>query len=394
MTVVTEQGTSSSTAGWFRGLGEVSVPIGLLAALLPVRGVGDLLPRFAHLPVNSLAATALVVTAMWLRPRWRVSWPLLTVSATALAAWLVVNTVVVHEIYEIRRAGNIVVVVALAAVIGSGRLHLSSVTTGAIAGFVLATVTAIGTIPISSYKGRLTGVLGDPNAAGFVLTALGFALAQSLPNSRFRAALWGFVAVAVLLTQSRTSIFALVVATAWVLFARHLNRVFGALALAGSYLLYRWLLPIADGWQIFQEREGSDELREKLAQVEQQMVDTAGWFGNGLGSGVAEVKRGVTMYFHNSYRTMLIEGGWIALILLVMVIVALYLMFHRVPQASRPVWAEAGIIAGLICAFNIGFALTHIAMGLTVGLFVAYNSQVRTAREQDALPAAYKGLTG
>ncbi len=186
------------------------------------------------------------------------------------------------------------------------------------------------------------------------------------------------------LTQSRTSMFALAIATLWVLFGRRFGRILSLGALIGVVWLFQWASEYAErqGW--FQERLGSDNLRDRLTESERILTDSAGWWGHGLGTALAEFE-GVTLFFHNSFRALQTEGGLIALILLIIMGISLYWNFHELPATHRPVWAEAAIIAALICSINIGYSLTSVPMAMAVGMYIAYHC---LAREELAAEAA------
>lgn len=381
VTTLPEAGAPTESR-WLQEWGDIVIPVFLLGILIPVRGVEFLIPSLT-LPVNTLACLGLVGIGVWAGARWRAGSFLVSLAGTALVLWLVGWTLWVHGLDELRRSVNILTLFAVAAVLGAGRLHVRSVSRGVVIGMLIALGFSATLIPSSSYEGRLTGVLGDPNAAGYVLTTLGFAVIQSLRTRRARLAFWAVVGVGVLLTVSRTALFAYAVATLWVWLAPRLNRLFSIAGLGVTAALYAWVdaLAEASGW--FSDRAGSDDLREALALAEQQMVRDAGWLGQGLGTAEVQI-RGTTLFFHNSYRAMQTEGGLIAMGLLLALIVGVFLMFHQLPANDRPVWAEAALICGLIVSINIGFSLTSPPIAVALGLYLAYHGAARTRIEAEA----------
>ena len=384
-TVVTPGADAPTESRWLEEWGDIVIPVFLLGMLIPVRGVEFLIPALT-LPVNTLACVALVGIGVWAGARWRAGSFLVSLAGTGLVLWLVGWTLWVHGLGELRRSVNIITLFAVAAVLGAGRLHVRSVSRGVAIGMLIALAFSATLIPSSSYEGRLTGVLGDPNAAGYVLTTLGFAVIQSLRTRRARLALWAAVGVGVLLTVSRTTLFAYVVATLWVWFAPRMNRLLSVATLGVSVAIYAWVDALAEARGWFTDRAGSDDLREALALAEQQMVRDAGWLGQGLGTAEVQI-RGTTLFFHNSYRAMQTEGGLIAMGLLIALIIGIFLMFHQLPAQDRPVWAEAALICGLIVSFNIGFSLTSPPIAVALGLYLAYHgaSRERIAAEADAV---------
>lgn len=366
--------------GWVERWGDIVIPVFLLGLLLPVRGIEFLVPAMS-LPINTLACVGLVAVAVWVPSRWPAASPAVLLSATALVGWLVARTVLEQGLGELRRTVNILTLFLVAGVIASGRVHVRSLTRGIGIGLVAGLIISVALLPRSSYVGRLTGVLGDPNAAGYVLATLGFAAAQSLTTRRTRLSLWAVVAVGIALTVSRTSMFALAVATLWVWLAPRIRRLGSLVLLGGTTALYLWLNGLAEARNWFTARDGSDTLREELAAVERRMVDQAGWWGDGLGTAVTEI-RGTTLFFHNSYRAVQVEGGLIALGLLLLLLGALFWMFHQLPPQDRPVWAEGAIIAALICSLNIGFSLTSPPLAVAIGLYLAYHGAVRERQRE------------
>lgn len=361
---------------WIPLEGSIHLPVYLLAAFLPVRGL-ESLGIAMPLPTNTVAALLLLVLALVWRPRWKFDAPLLVTVTCALLLWLVAASLIVQGDIQPRRLFNLLTLALIAGVIGSGRLHMRSLTRGMVFGLLLALGVSVILLPRSSYQGRLTGLLADPNAAGYALVTLGLALAQSIRSARARWVFLTLITAGTILTLSRTSIFALVIGALWVLVGRRLNALVGALSFPGVVWLYQSSVRFMEERGLFLDREGSDALRARLLLEEQRMVDSAGWIGHGLGSNVVQVDELTTLFFHNSFLALQSEGGKIALGLVILLVVALYLKFFRLPGDLRPVWAEASLIASAICAVNIGFALTSPPFAVAVGLFLAYQGFAR-----------------
>lgn len=365
------------------GLGNTVIPIFVLALLIPLRDLPVLLPIPTPLPLNTLAAIMLVFIAAFIRPRWSIGLPTVTWSAGALLFSLIVPSILMQEDFNVRRAGSIGVLFLLVYVVGSGRLHLDSLRRGLLAGLVIGVVIDGLRISGSGYEGRLSGVLSDPNGAGFILVVLGLVVAQRITRRRNLIALWAFLAASIWLTQSRTSMFAFTIASLWILAGRRIGRLTGIAVLAGVTWLFQWASEFAEAQGWFVERLGSDNLRDRLAEVERVLTDTAGWWGHGLGTAIAEFD-GITLFFHNSYRALQTEGGLVALLLLIILGIALYWTFPSLPHDSRPVWAEGALIAACICSINIGYSLTSVPMAMAVGMYLAYHCQAREELQPEA----------
>lgn len=387
MNPVPREQLASLSAPPASSIGNTVIPIFLLAILLPVRGFDSVVSGLPDLPINTLAAILLIMIAAFVRPRWRVDMPAVVVTAGALLMSLLVPSALIQPDFELRRAGSLTILFGLAYVIAGGRLQLDSLRRGMLVGLVAAVAIGTALIGRSSYAGRLSGLLGDPNGFGFTLVAIGFGIAQGMARRRDLILLWVFLAGSIWLTQSRTTMFAFAVATLWVFFGRRLGRITGLIVLVGITWLFQWTSEFAErqGW--FVERLGSDNLRDRLEETERLLTATAGWWGHGLGTAVAEFD-GITLFFHNSYRALQTEGGLVALILLIILGMSLFWLFPSLPATSRPVWAEGAIIAGCICSVNIGYSLTQPAMATAIGMYIAYHC---LAREQLKAESATSG---
>ena len=346
--------------------GGLEVLVVLLAACLPLR------PTFSGIPLSTVAAALLVFFAAFRPPTVRGRAPRLAAAAfVGLVLWMVGSSTVFHGLEE-RRAGNLLVLMALAWVLSQGRIHLPSFVAGLALGWFGGILHAVLTRDESTYDGRITGYLGDPNGAGFVIVTVGCLLiAYARSSGRRSWPIWAVMMGAVLLTVSRTSLFALLAATLWALVAPRLGRWASVAAIAVAWPAYHLLVGVARDNGFFAERAGSDALRLRLAGIEGIMVGDAGLLGMGLGTAKAVVD-GAPLWFHNSYSALRVEGGLVAFGLLALCLLTLFWSIHQVPAERRNTWYESAIIAGLICSLNIGFSLTSVSMAVAVGMYVHY----------------------
>lgn len=370
-------------------LGQLHLLVVALSAVLPLR------PTVSGIPFSTVAAALLVLVAL--------SWPsmdspvrpkLLGAAMAGLVVWLVVSSALFSDL-EMRRTGNLLILLGLGWVLAQGRLHVPSVIAGLGLGLLLGVAHAVLTRDTSGYEGRITGYLGDPNGAGFVIITIGCVLLAARSDRGLRVwPVWLAMGGAVVLTVSRTSLFAFAAATVWAVLAPRLSRVATLVAVALAWPVYQLLIGVARDGGFFAERAGSDHLRQRLAIVERTMVEDAGWTGLGLGSAHAEVD-GAPLWFHNSYRALQTEGGVPAAALLVVVLAALVWGLHRVPREARNGWYEGAILAGLVCSLNIGFSLTSVSMAVALGLYlhhwrVSVPPPPEPAGIHDALIAAHR----
>ena len=346
--------------------GGLEIFVVLLAACLPLR------PTVSGLPLSTMAAALLVLLAVFRRPTVTGRVPRIAVLAFVLMIlWMVGASTVFHGLEE-RRAGNLLVLLALAWVLGQGRLHMPSFVAGLGLGWFGGIVHAVLTRDESTYDGRITGYLGDPNGAGFVIVTVACLLvAYARGSGRRWWPIWVIAGGAVLLTVSRTSLFAFVAASLWALVGPRLGRWGSVVAVVVAWPAYQVLVGAARDNGFFAERAGSDNLRQRLAVIEGIMADDAGLKGLGLGTAKAVVD-GAPLWFHNSYLALRVEGGTVAFALLAVCLLALFWSIHQVPRERRNVWYESAILAGLICSLNIGFSLTSVSMAVAVGMYVLY----------------------
>jgi hypothetical protein len=283
--------------------------------------------------------------------------------------WMVGGSAALHGL-QLRRSGSLLILLALTWVLSQGRLHTQSLMVGLGVGWFAGISHAVITRDESTYDGRITGYLGDPNGAGFVILTVGCVLIAYAGSAGRRT--WPIFLVmtaGVLLTLSRTTLFALGAAVLWAHFAPRLGRWTSLLVLALSWPVYHWLVGAAQEKGFFAERAGSDALRQRLAVIESQMTDSAGWAGLGLGTAQAKVDN-VTLWFHNSFLALWVEGGLIAFLLFAAGLVTLFWTLHRVPGRRREPWLEAALVAALLCSVNIGFSLTSVPTAIALGMYL------------------------
>lgn len=346
--------------------GGLEILVVVLAACLPLR------PTLSGLPLSTMAAGLLVFLAAFRRPTAPGRTPRVAgLAFVALVLWMVGASSVLHGL-EVRRAGNLLVLMALAWVLSQGRIHLPSFVAGLMLGWSGGILHAVLTRDESTYDGRITGYLGDPNGAGFVIVTIGCLLiAYARGSGRTWWPIWAVTGVAVLLTVSRTSLFAFLAATLWALVGPRLGRWGSVVAIVVAWPAYQMLVGMARDSGFFAERAGSDDLRQRLAVIEGVMADQAGLMGLGLGTAKAVVDR-APLWFHNSYQALRVEGGLVAITLLGLCLLALFWSIHQVPAERRNAWYESAILAGLICSLNIGFSLTSVSMAVAVGMYAHY----------------------
>ena len=209
-----------------------------------------------------------------------------------------------------------------------------------------------GLVP-DTYGGYLTGWAVDKNYAGLVYCLIGLLMLAYAQRPWVRFIVFAAFAGALWLTGSRTSLAAYAAAIIWVVLASRIGIV-GRWFL-GIAIYFGVMITAEDYSQIgqFSDREGSDLLRARIDEASQLKVDDAGFFGMGLGEAVVPME-GRAWFFHNSYWTALVEGGWpwLAILLVVMLVVSLR-PFSSVFSREQLIGQALGI-AILICAWRLG----------------------------------------
>jgi hypothetical protein len=218
--------------------------------------LGDL--NIAFVPVNELAAAAIILLASFRRPRFRLP---LMVPVVLVALWLeLVGSGLANDVVNIRRLGHLAIAVALVVVIGQGRVHLTSLARGIGLGLAIGIPVSLPSIVTGGYPGRLTGLFGDPNGAGMLMVTM-TPLVMGVVRGRWRWLVGLLGAGGVLLTFSRTSLLALAFVLVWMLVASRLSLWLGAAILGPVAVLVAGQLESLRLAGPFAARQGSDLLR-------------------------------------------------------------------------------------------------------------------------------------
>lgn len=279
---------------------------------------------------------------------------------------------------------RLVAVTILVFVLASGRIDLRS----AVAGVALVCVVNVplfyAGVVQDSYGGYLTGLIGDKNFAGLTYAVVGLlcvALVRRLPLKvlvlcAFAGPLW--------LTGSRTSLAGYALGAVWLVLGPRLP-LLGKLVLGAlSYVAVRLTAEDFSQIGVFSDRAGSDLLRARIDAASEIKVHEAGFFGDGLGSAFVVIEPD-RWFFHNSYWTALVEGGWPWLgAILILTVVAL---LHPLrPRTGAPL----GIAMGLgVVLLVTGERMGEVFYTLPWALAVAYGLQtLLRARDGDPTPGS------
>ena len=340
----------------------------LLMAALPFRAV-----EVAGYPANEFAMAALVGLCLFRRARGGAMLPGTVVLLMGALLLFMVGSGIANGVDWSRRVGHLAILAALVWALGTGRISTRSAAAGLGAGLVTVIALALVGVGGDYYPGRLTGYLSDPNAGAFFISVLGLvAIFFADPRWKVRLVIALPLLAGLVLCYSRTGLFAGVLAVLWLLVGRRLG-LFGGALVAGALI---WAIDhIPDGFLTygpFANRSGSDRLRERIIAQEYVQLSDMQWYGGGPGTATVNIQD-VPFFFHNSYLAVRQEGGWVALVLVLALIVY---AFARLSHQSRSgdlvaAGAQAALVALAAMATTLGEVLLDTPMAIAVGMALA-----------------------
>ncbi|GAB2974528.1 O-antigen ligase family protein [Nocardioides montaniterrae] len=325
------------------------------------------------LPVGELALGLVTLLAMTKRPT-RLPPPLMTALIAAVPTWMLAAAVI-DGVSPYRRLLHLALWGLLALCIGQGRIHLQTMARGFATGLVVSLGAGLfGQVARNehgavAYSGRLTGYVGDPNTAGYYVLVLGL-VACAYMGSRRQVVLFLMTATPLLvLTWSRTSLFAATACVVWLLIGHRISPVLGVLFLSGLVYGFARFPDTLKQIGPFSDRNGSDELRRRIDAGAAHLVDTAGLTGHGPGTSLVPDwnQPGNFWFFHNSYNSIINEGGWIAFALVIGLLVITMLLLTRLEIRHRNGWVEAALISLSVVAINLGEVLLELPAAVALG---------------------------
>lgn len=263
------------------------------------------------------------------------------------------------------RLVRIAVVSVMIFVVASGRIDLRSGIAGVAAVCVVNVPLFYAGLVSNEYGGYLTGVFGDKNFAGVVYATFGILSMSLVRRVPHRVLIYLLFAAPLWLTGSRTAVAAYLLAGVWVLVGRRLNLV-GKVAL-GFCTVWAVELTSEDYSRIgvFSDRLGSDRLRARIDEASRIKVDESGFFGRGLGNAFVTINDR-PWFFHNSYWSALVEGGWPWVVFVVGVTVLVLLRpFRRARSFPEMAALGAGIVM-LVTAGRLGEVFYTLPWGVAI----------------------------
>lgn len=339
------------------------------------------------LPFNQLVIAAIIILALMRRPQVELGKLQMIVPALVIGLFYIGMISMFADPTEFasdweRRLLRLALTAVLILMLSSGRIDFRSAFAGLGIGMVFNAVAFFTGYAPDYYGGYLSGFFEDKNVAGMAYAVFGVLMLAVVERRWLRVLLLLGVALLVWETGSRTSIAALASGVAWVLLAPRLP------------VVGRWLLGLAivlgvneiseDFSQIgvFSDREGSDLLRSRIDAASELKVQDAGFFGSGLGEAyvVFDDAPGKVWYFHNSYWSALVEGGWPWLLLVLAVTVVFALRPFARDLSLQETIAQAATVTVLVCAWRLGEVLFTVQWALVIGFALYVHAHAQESR--------------
>ncbi|WP_138774500.1 ABC transporter permease [Brachybacterium timonense] len=363
-----------------QAVGSIRIPEFLLFFLLVTHSVLPI-PSIGF-PIANLLMVAAVGLALLRRPTHsleRVEW---IIPVMVLGLFYVCALSMFAEPTEFAadwqgRALRIAVTFVFALVIGSGRICLRSGLLGYTAALILNVPLFLAGLLPAPYGQYLTGFIGDKNVAGMVYCIVGLLVLAVVQRRWPQIALVVFFTSALWLTGSRTSLAAFGAGLVWILISPRLPVLGKWLLGAGIYFVVELLSEDYSRIGTFSDREGSDLLRSRIDAAAEIRVREAGFFGEGLGEAYVVFPDDPlkSWFFHNSYWSALVEGGWPWLMVALLLTVLVALRPFSQQLSREEMITQAAGIALLVCATRLGEVFFTISWALVLGAAIRFGPQ-------------------
>lgn len=286
------------------------------------------------------------------------------------ALFIMISSVMGNDIdfiNALQRIVRMISVVFLALFIAERRIDLKSLILGLSSMMLVNAVLFFAGVAPANYGQYLTGWLSDKNVAGLYHAIVPIIMFALYTKTWQRLLIIGIGFPLLFATGSRTSLGAFGIALLWYFFAQKLN-LFFKLFLAGFVgWFFEWLQNNFADSAVFGDRTGTDWFREQIDKASWAKVQETPWYGQGLGQAYASVPGHNNQYFHNSFWTLFVEGGWPWTILVLAITLAVAL-FWKQPRPQRLVVGEAAIIVIAICSWRLGEVFLTAPWGLAMGV--------------------------
>lgn len=334
------------------------------------------------LPFNQIVIAGIIVLALTRRPQVELGRLQLIVPILVIGLFYIAMISMFADPTEFasdwkRRLIRLALTAVLVLVLSSGRIDLHSALAGLGAGMLFNAVAFYAGVAPDYYDGFLSGFFEDKNVAGMAYAVFGVLLLAVIQRPWLRVGMVLAIAVLTWDTGSRTSIAAFGAGVLWILLVPHLPVIGRWILGIGIVLLVNLLAEDYSQIGVFSDRDGSDLLRSRIDAASELRVGEAGFFGSGLGEAyvVFPDDPGKVWFFHNSYWSALVEGGW-PWLLLVLGVTVVFALRPVAPDLDRQeIVAQAAAVAILVCAWRLGEVLFTVQWALVVGFAILVHAR-------------------
>lgn len=266
--------------------------------------------------------------------------------------------------------------------VASGRLSMKSILVG-VGAALLVNLPAFATgVTANHYGGALTGWLGDKNQAGLWYAVIGLLVLSQVKGAGWRFLVFVVFAGALWWTGSRTSLAAYGLGLIWFYLGGRLPMWLRWVTMFGFIQLVGFIEDNFAQAGVFADRAGSDALRARIDAATQFKIDHASFLGEGLGQAYVFMQNDV-WYFHNSYWTLRVEGGWIYLGAIVLLTVGLGLRLFNPIRNPQVTLVEASTLGLLMCATRLGEVFLTTVWALVMALALQLRVTERGAKQRN-----------
>lgn len=269
----------------------------------------------------------------------------------------VIAVSLIHGQPWLQRSFRMALLFGFMVMLAEGRFHWKSMLTGMVISMVLINAPAyyLG-LTADYYPPYLTGFVGDKNVAGMYYALLAVAGLCLYRYAWQRVAHFLVVGVLLWLTGSRTAIMGALLGAGWFMLR---TRTGVWIRLALTAVTIRFLIWFEDRFArvgVFEDRHGTDWLRDQIDAAAAVMVNNTAWYGRGLNTAWVSIPNFPHMSFHDSYAVMRIEGGYpmMAIMLGIIVLGGLGILSTKRELSHSQLALTGALVVTLVCAWKLG----------------------------------------
>ncbi|QMU97384.1 zinc ABC transporter permease [Microbacterium esteraromaticum] len=323
------------------------------------------------IPGEILVICAVITVGMFRRAKGTSGNTLLVLGALyfAMIAFVVAVSILEGASWQ-QRTLRLALLALFALTIAGGRLDWRSIVVGAAVGLAINVGAFYAGLTPNKYPPFLTGWLMDKNVAGLYYATVGMLLLGVVRRYLLIVIVLATAFAFLWLTGSRTSLAAFVLAIGWWLMRNRAPLLLRLGAFLIGVRLLEWFEETFSQTGAFADREGTDILRESIHAAERAKVTLTPWHGQGLNSAWVDIPNFPHMWFHDSYASLFVEGGYPMLwtMLALVGIAGLGLLSRRRVVSDGLRAAEGALIVALVAAWQLGEVFFTAAVFFALGI--------------------------